>query len=762
MDVQGAIDSLLGRLTAVLVNEAQLLGGVRGDVEFIKDELESMKGLLLHLTEAQHRDHQVRAWMNGLTRDCGNNVELYVHYLGGRPGSNGLLGHARRVLQFLCTVRVRHQIAMRIQELKVRARDVGDGRQRYGVIVPPALLPGQHNTVIIDRPAPPPGGPEEEEDIRRRELLYGEPPDTVEEGTKKVLQWIFNERDTTGIGHRKLFFIEGRVVLSTTRGGNVYCDKRFDVLTGPTTRPFFFRSRALVLANCRFSLVDEVLNECYPDAFALQMLLHLLYVYPNRSERELNRLRNILKGDGNNIAKTMLMFCYNELPVNYKSCLLYLSIFPHDHPIRRTSLLRRWIAEGLMISETSIATSKGGLEDQAEHIFDALVTRGFIRPEDTSTSGKIKSFSVHHTVQEFIATNVSLVETSLPHDVAHRLSINSGIAVQEAYNSNCSLDVTQTLVESMPRNTDVTELPKQIEKLQCLEMLDIRQTAIRAFSTTSVWLPMLRYLLAGHKSTPDNNSDRFHKSFVTVRLPSGIRRMQKLEILSQVEVSDSIDNLVDMALGRVYLASPLRPAVTTEKIGFRINQPLQRQSIPDAEAVPTLVTPPKLLESLSISGITSGLPLWIVELDQLAKVTLKDTSLGDDSINILGKLKMLRCLRLLHKSYSGNNLNFMAEEFQRLRFLIVEGCDITTVSFDAGAGPKLERIIWSFASMEGLSGINHLPNLKKLELDGNCNDLDSIKKALKAHPNHPELKHKPHHQSPEVGTAAAASSSSVS
>ncbi|KAK3119311.1 hypothetical protein QOZ80_9BG0717740 [Eleusine coracana subsp. coracana] len=554
MDVQGAIDSLLGRLTAVLVNEAQLLGGVRGDVEFIKDELESMKGLLLHLTEAQHRDHQVRAWMNGLTRDCGNNVELYVHYLGGRPGSNGLLGHARRVLQFLCTVRVRHQIAMRIQELKVRARDVGDGRQRYGVIVPPALLPGQHNTVIIDRPAPPPGGPEEEEDIRRRELLYGEPPDTVEEGTKKVLQWIFNERDTTGIGHRKLFFIEGRG----------------------------------------------------------KMLLHLLYVYPNRSERELNRLRNILKGDGNNIAKTMLMFCYNELPVNYKSCLLYLSIFPHDHPIRRTSLLRRWIAEGLMISETSIATSKGGLEDQAEHIFDALVTRGFIRPEDTSTSGKIKSFSVHHTVQEFIATNIERLHS-------------------------------------------------------CLRSLSVR-----------------------------------------------------------------------------------------------INQPLQRQSIPDAEAVPTLVTPPKLLESLSISGITSGLPLWIVELDQLAKVTLKDTSLGDDSINILGKLKMLRCLRLLHKSYSGNNLNFMAEEFQRLRFLIVEGCDITTVSFDAGAGPKLERIIWSFASMEGLSGINHLPNLKKLELDGNCNDLDSIKKALKAHPNHPELKHKPHHQSPEVGTAAAASSSSVS
>ena len=93
MDAPGALDSFLGRLTTVLVNEAQLLGSVRGDVEFIKDEMESMNGLILHLTEAQHRDHQVRAWMKqvvGLTRDCEGNVELYVHYVGSRPGRHNV------------------------------------------------------------------------------------------------------------------------------------------------------------------------------------------------------------------------------------------------------------------------------------------------------------------------------------------------------------------------------------------------------------------------------------------------------------------------------------------------------------------------------------------------------------------------------------------------------------------------------------------------------------------------------------------------
>ena len=60
---QGAVDSLLGRLTSVLLDEVQLLGGFRGDVEFIRDEMETMNALLRHLTEAQHRNHLVRAWM---------------------------------------------------------------------------------------------------------------------------------------------------------------------------------------------------------------------------------------------------------------------------------------------------------------------------------------------------------------------------------------------------------------------------------------------------------------------------------------------------------------------------------------------------------------------------------------------------------------------------------------------------------------------------------------------------------------------------
>lgn len=144
-----------------------------------------MNGLLMHLAESHNRDNQVRAWMKqvvGLSRDCEGNVELYVQYVGGAgPGSRkGILGY---LLRFVRTMSARHHIATRIRELKVRARDIGDRRKRYGVTVPPAPA-----RTIADTLAPQPGGPEEEEDLRRRELFNGEPPDTIEEDSNKVLE----------------------------------------------------------------------------------------------------------------------------------------------------------------------------------------------------------------------------------------------------------------------------------------------------------------------------------------------------------------------------------------------------------------------------------------------------------------------------------------------------------------------------------------------------------------------------------------------
>ncbi|KAL6908080.1 hypothetical protein ACP4OV_002250 [Aristida adscensionis] len=77
-------------------------------------------------------------------------------------------------------------------------------------------------------------------------------------------------------------------------------------------------------------------------------------------------------------------------------------------------------------------------------------------------------------------------------------------------------------------------------------------------------------------------------------------------------------------------------------------------------------------------------------------MTLSKTYLGEDANYILGKLRILRCLKLLHEPYTECNLKFKAEEFQQLRSLVVEGSGITDISFHTGTAPKLRTMVWSF------------------------------------------------------------------
>jgi hypothetical protein len=137
---------------------------------------------------------------------------------------------------------------------------------------------------------------------------------------------------------------------------------------------------------------------------------------------------------------------------------------------------------------------------------------------------------------------------------------------------------------------------------------------------------------------------------------------------------------------------------------------------------------PKILESLSIRGTTQKgrlLPLYIKGgKNKLAKVTLCQTVVSQDDLKILAKLPKLRCVRLQHIVCTENMLNFEDGEFICLKYLLVEGSNLTNITFEDGAASELEKMVLSITSVCSISGVDYLPKLKELELNNSfCGSL---------------------------------------
>uniref|UniRef100_A0ACD5U3R7 Uncharacterized protein n=1 Tax=Avena sativa TaxID=4498 RepID=A0ACD5U3R7_AVESA len=946
--VRGAIDPLLGYLSSAIRDEAQLLGGVRRDAQFIKDEMESMNGFLHHLAEAKDHegDHQVRAWMKQV-RDLANDtqycVDLYGRRVGTAPRARGFWGHAHRAIFFLQTIPARHQVATQIRELKSRARDVGERRQRYGVQilarVTNELAGGSGGNIAMG----------EELDARRRGLVDAEP---LKDATVALINWLHKEIDDGRRLHaeepkataraddpsgraivviaivapdkadggdlakevynhssveslfdckafitiqrppflpqvlgdmiqqlrpspegandeqqledkeelqkhvkgRRFFLVvenadhpypwkdlkeildssgcsPGSAILVTTKDSALAkCFSPNKTITHSFVQFCFGRANQLVSIDDNMrDIIRRVLDKCDPDLLCMKLLLGTLYADPYMSTKKqledlcksLEALDSSARPDGSATSKKHMMilkFCYDKLPKMERNCLLYLSIFPKKSDVRRTSLVRRWVAEGYVVE----GDGREAL-DRAKSCFDDLVARGFVAIAKAGNLGNVISCKVHHFVHGFITKLVkedSFGDKSLPSNLARHLSIRNDILWHQVSHQkpkssgrsiyNCftpverqgAPDAITTFIESLPtfsqvarvkvmdldyckhlenrhlkiicnnllllkylsiRSTGISQLPKEIKKLQQLEMLDIRQTKVPFSATRGLLLPMLKHLLAGPISYRVGDSPREELS--TVQMPSKIGEMTEMETLYHVEVVEDDDKLEHIKTlkrlrelgvvihGKQDNISRLLWVVTELSECLRVLSVWvrpPREGRDDAVlhmGIENKHSIPKLLETLSINGITKGLPDWIEDLPHLAEITLSQTSLSHGSMEMLGRLEGLRCLTLRHKSYVENTLTLKTNQFKNISFLVIEGAsDINKgIIFEAGTAPKLEKIVWTFTRMDitadTITGLSNLPNLKELEFTGDF-DPSHVQLAVARHSNSPNFRYK--------------------
>jgi disease resistance protein RPM1 len=132
------IKPLLSKLGSLLAEEYSLISGVRGDIQFINDELASMQAFLSNLSDSSTdgHDEQTEDWMKqvrDVSYDIEDCIDDFTHGLNPDPRGNDWLTKIRMTLYELRTYSRRRSIASQVVVLKDRAKHVGDRRVRYGV-----------------------------------------------------------------------------------------------------------------------------------------------------------------------------------------------------------------------------------------------------------------------------------------------------------------------------------------------------------------------------------------------------------------------------------------------------------------------------------------------------------------------------------------------------------------------------------------------------------------------------------------------------
>uniref|UniRef100_A0A8R7QZQ7 Disease resistance protein RPM1 n=1 Tax=Triticum urartu TaxID=4572 RepID=A0A8R7QZQ7_TRIUA len=531
----------------------------------------------------------------------------------------------------------------------------------------------------------------------------------------------------------------------------------------------------------------DILDNCKSNEFCMKIFVHALYANPKRSIEELcdlcNALQQVSDNSVNNIDKKMLKFSYSDLPKDYKSCLLYLAIFPRRQPIRRSTLIGRWVIEGLVTKEDWESTVR-----HANQCFDVLVTRWLVYPADTGSTGQVKSCVIGDQVHGFItkiAKKHGILEKRLSHHLARHFSIFNHLRLRSSdridkffsklFEESSRVSLIKVLdLEGCQcfggkngcylkdicnkmlllkylslRGTNVTQLPSEINNLRELEVLDIRDTRVPATATVKVLLLKLKRLLAGRIVL---NTGQVSTELSSVNVPDKVEKMLNMEVLSNVKAQNSQD-LKDIGklwrlrkLGVVIehkekhlrnllrAISDLHECLMSLSITLSISQyePSHNEDF-TPDDLKYMVHPPKLLESLSITG-TSQRGQLLRQLTngseefKLAKVTLTRTKLTQSDLEVLAKLPNIVCLRLREKACRDSKLTFSKEEFKTLKCFLVEGSNMTDILFEGGA-LKLEKItLCSTDGIQSLSGVEALPELKEVELK-NGNKLSLFEKA---------------------------------
>ncbi|XP_066347729.1 disease resistance protein Pik-2-like isoform X3 [Miscanthus floridulus] len=754
---EGAVKTLLGKLGSVLAQQNQLVGGVRGELQYIKDELESMNAFLQNLATANSHDVQVKIWMKQVREmayDAEDCIDEFQHHFGGSRG-DGIMGFLRRMKHILSALNARHRIVMQVQELKNRAQDVSDRYARYSganAIVAASGLQGSaistSNCLALD--------PRQAIGFIQEGLLVG-----VDKRRNRLLKYIMEDYGK----QLRVISIFGFGGLGKTTIAKAICDS-------PQSKSGQFQCQAFVTVSQKFDLkaiLRDILGQLIPHGSNQHVNSDILDIQDEPLEG-------------------FEVWDVKRLGDKLRSYLDDKSIFPEDYKIRRKNVIQRWVAEGFVSEKRGLSA-----EQVAESYFAEFINRSIIQPIDISDSGKVKTCRIHDVMLEVIVglsveqNFVSLmgdqyVRTS--HDKVRRVSLHGS----GSYNLSTSLELShvrslssfgdmpgvvcfnkarflrvvdlenceflrnhhlkqicalfQLKFLSLRNGHNINRLPRNIRNLKSLKTLDLRGTCVDELPGSLTELKHLVHFRSGY-----------------TYLPFGFGKMKSIQSLGLIEISDDtswriqeIGCLVQLKKLRIRSRNGLNKenwesllAVIEKLSRSLVSLSIETDGRTFCLPLDFASSPPLLLQSLLLYEKLEALPSWVASLDNLVKLTLGGTQLKDDDIQVLQKLPRLFSLRLWF-AFATKHFVVRCSGFPNLQLLAIQGWDgPLEMTLEEGSMQKLHKLVlvvaYRSSTLKSVKGVRYLQSLQTVEIRGKSTEpMEALLQEFRA-----EASHLPHH-----------------
>ncbi|KAI3464090.1 hypothetical protein Pfo_020753 [Paulownia fortunei] len=456
-------------------------------------------------------------------------------------------------------------------------------------------------------------------------------------------------------------------------------------------------------------------------------------------------INSILNSGEDEHCLNILSLSYSYLPAHLKPCFLYMGIFPEDHRIRVSRLIKLWVAEGfLKPNETQ------SLENLAEGYLKDLVDRNLILVYRRGSNGKIKSCNIHDLLRDLCLREAKKEKFLC---VMRVLDIPRGIDGERriVFPERDDLITYHPLVFPASRSTPLARslIWKWIPLLLHCRLLRVLDT-IGSYSLETIFEQVnLRFLAYEPKyyiiRLPSSISLLWNvqtlilrAAFERISAPSEIWEMRQLRHIEFYEIclpdppSDQVDQQDDFVL--------LNLQTLLKVVNFRLSEEVCKR-IPnvkklhikyddfsvecEASSYYCLYNLGRLheLESLNCYfGKQTNRDDFLQYLrfpSSLEKLTLNDCRLHWEDLTIIGSLPHLKVLKLERNSVIGPEWNSVEGNFLRLTFLKIYCCyDLIHWNADSSCFPVLENLVLNrlFKLDEIPSGIGEIPTLGLIHL----------------------------------------------